>query len=555
MGESRLAYILKRIKRIFLPPTDVHEPQTPMIIEKDRRIPLRDGVHISVNIYRPDDNQSHPVILCFHPYNKDQLPKKSFLGKYQPLKPYRFMRQPSSSSFSSLTGWEAPDPDFWVKNGYVLINGDMRGAGKSEGKLDLLSDTEAMDYYELIEWAADQPWSNRKVGLNGVSYLALSQYRVAALHPPHLAAICPWEGFSDIYKDLARPGGIREDGFYLFWTKMLKPEMRDMQLKQITRDSWWQSQVPDIKRIEVPALICGSFSDQSLHTQGSFRLYQEIQSRHKWLYTHRGGKWSTYYSTDALKTQLDFFDYFLKDKANGWMSAPRVRLEVRTSRNKIHSITPHSDWPLKETQWLPLYLQPQLQILQVNELETKQLQEFSLTDGNLQFSYTIPFDLQIIGPMKLRLWLELIDCKDMNLFAGIRKFHQNEEVFFEGSYGFGLDIVSKGWQKVSLRKINEEESLPWQPEHRFLEQQFLKPGEVVCVELSLLPSATFFHKGDELRLELRGNWFFKQNILLSQLSKYEPSQAGICRIHCGEEYDSCLLIPLLKPFKSKDSGE
>ena len=340
MNESRLLYLLARFKQIIAPSADVHAALTPMIIENDVAIRLRDGVHISINIYRPADNQAHPALISFHPYGKDKLPKKSIWGGYKPTIAYHILRQTSRAAFSSLTGWEAPDPDFWVKQGYVVINGDMRGSGKSEGKLDLLSDTEAQDYYELIEWAAAQSWSNQKIGLNGVSYLAISQYRVAALRPPHLTAICPWEGFSDIYKDLARPGGIREDKFYVFWTRMLDPEMRALQVQHVTRDSWWQSMVPDIKRIEVPALICGSFSDQCLHSNGSFRLFQYIQSTHKWLYTHRSGKWATYYSADALKTQLAFFDHFLQDKANDWPSTPRVRLEVRENHDQIHSISP-----------------------------------------------------------------------------------------------------------------------------------------------------------------------------------------------------------------------
>ncbi|MCE3045933.1 CocE/NonD family hydrolase [Legionella sp. 16cNR16C] len=550
MSESRLVYILKRLRYFISPPTDIYASKIPMIIEKDVKIRLRDGILLSVNVYRPNDNLKHPVVICFHPYDKDQLPKKSLFGRYKPLKAFRFMRQPSPSHFSSLTGWEAPDPDFWVKNGYAVINGDMRGAGKSEGKLDLLSDTEAQDYYELIEWAAEQSWSNQKIGLNGVSYLALSQYRVAALHPPHLAAICPWEGFSDVYKDLARPGGIREDGFYAFWTHMINPELRTQQMQRITRDSWWQARVPDLKAIEVPALICGSFSDQCLHTNGSFRVYEQIRSKHKWLYTHRGGKWSSYYSDEALETQLHFFDFFLKDKENNWLSTPGVRLEVRENRDQIHSTSYHNTWPLPDTQWLPLYLHNEEQTLSENLPAEKNHRDFSLPDNNLHFTFICPFDLQVIGPMKLKLWLELIDTQDMNLFAGIRKFHQDEEVFFEGSYGFGFDIVSKGWQKVSLRKIDEIESVFWKPEHRFEEQQFLKSGEIVLVELSLLPSATFFKQGDQLRLELRGKWFFSQNIFLSQLGKYEPSQTGLCRIYGGEEYDSHLLIPLVKPFNS-----
>ena len=135
---------------------------------------------------------------------------------------YRVLRQPSSLRFSSLTGWEAPDPVWWTAHGYVVVNCDLRGAGHSDGVCSLLSDQEGEDVYDLIEWAGQQPWSTGAVGMIGVSYLAISQWKAAALRPPHLKAIVPWEGWTDVYRDLARPGGIREIGFLKIWSRGLR---------------------------------------------------------------------------------------------------------------------------------------------------------------------------------------------------------------------------------------------------------------------------------------------------------------------------------------------
>ena len=112
---------------------------------------------------------------------------------------------------------EAPDPAWWAAQGYAVVNCDLRGAGTSEGSAGLLSDQEGEDVYDLVEWAAAQPWSTGAVGMMGVSYLAMSQWKAAALQPPGLKAICPWEGFTDAYRDLMRPGGIRENGFVTLW--------------------------------------------------------------------------------------------------------------------------------------------------------------------------------------------------------------------------------------------------------------------------------------------------------------------------------------------------
>ena len=110
------------------------------------------------------------------------------------------------------------DPGHWVSRGYVVVNADLRGWGKSDGAGELFSDQEGLDCHDLIEWAAMQPWSNHRVGMSGVSYSAISQWAAAATRPPHLAAICPWEGFTDFYRDFARPGGVLENGFLSMWT-------------------------------------------------------------------------------------------------------------------------------------------------------------------------------------------------------------------------------------------------------------------------------------------------------------------------------------------------
>lgn len=275
---------LKRIKELVFPPIAVEPIGDRVEIFRNVRVPMRDGVTLSVNIYRPKGVERVPALVNLHPYNKDNLPRRGHL----PFQ-YRVIRQTGKIKFSEETSWEAPDPKFWAENGYAVVSADKRGFGKSDGTQAMLNDAEAEDYYDLIEWVGKQPWCTGKVGLLGVSYLAISQYKVAALDPPHLHAICPWEGFSDAYKDAFCPGGIREDGFVLLWTGGLKkqpgPSFRELQLSHPHRDDFYLSMTPDLEKIKVPALICGSFSDHQLHTRGSFRVFDRIVSNHKWLNT------------------------------------------------------------------------------------------------------------------------------------------------------------------------------------------------------------------------------------------------------------------------------
>ncbi|MEO7124244.1 MAG: CocE/NonD family hydrolase, partial [Lacisediminihabitans sp.] len=277
------AYARKRIRTALRPPVTVYEAPADLVQERDVAVAMRDGVKLRLNLFRPAGNGPFPVLMSAHPYSKDALPKKKGRGWSFALQ-YRIMNQPAPVRFSELTSWEAPDPAWWVAQGYAVINADTRGAGHSEGTGDLLSDQEALDYYDLIEWAAARPWSSGNVGLLGVSYLALSQYKVAALNPPSLKAICPWEGFTDIYRDFCTPGGIAEDGFTRIWLyqsnriarlhKNIGVERRDHPLQ----DAWWQSITPDLASIRVPILVCTSFSDNNVHSIGSMRVFDEAGS-------------------------------------------------------------------------------------------------------------------------------------------------------------------------------------------------------------------------------------------------------------------------------------
>ncbi len=269
------------------------------------------------------------------------------------------MRQPKPVAFSTLTGWEAPDPAWWTGHGFTVVNADSRGCGHSDGTGKLLSRQEAEDTYDLVQWIAGQPWCDGNVVMLGVSYLAISQYAVAALRPPALRAICPWEGFTDAYRDLSFPGGVREIGFTRFGrgtcdrdTPAEPTPRADAGRATRLRDDFWRSLVPDLSAIKVPMLVCGSFSDNNLHTRGSIRAFTRGGSAHARLYTHRGGKWATFYSEAALAEQLKFFRGVL----DGAADSRSVRLEVREDRDTIIAVREEAEWPLARTRWRPLYL-------------------------------------------------------------------------------------------------------------------------------------------------------------------------------------------------------
>ena len=542
-----LTYAVERLARTAFPKLTITPPAHGIRFDRDVAVFVRDGTKLRANVFRPDQEGRFPVIMCAHPYGKDVLPRLSPFG-YLPLARYRFIRQPDPITFSAHTSWESPDPSYWVARGYAVVNVDLRGFGTSEGVATLLSDQEAADYAEIIEWAAAQPWSSGKVGLNGVSYLAISQWKVAALRPKALAAICPWEGWTDVYRDVAYPGGVREDGFIPFWADMTEragrtsESLRAQQLAHPEWDDYWARRVPELERIEVPALICASFSDQGLHSRGCFEAFRRVGSEHRFLYTHRGGKWSTYYSPEALALQARFFDCFLKGEDNCMRDVARVRLEVRARRDQAHAVRHESAWPIPGVRWTPLHLAPGE--LRSTAPDASTAVRFRVPDGAVSFALRVPEDMELTGPMKLRVHVELAGATDAHLFAVVCKQTGDQDVPFEGPFGFGCDVVAKGWLRVAHRRVDESRSEPHRPFHPSDRAEPLRPGEIAPIDVEILPSSTFFARGDLLRLDVMGRWPWNRSMFFGMFpGTYAPSPRGEVILHLGGERDAHLLVP------------
>ncbi|MEE6137483.1 CocE/NonD family hydrolase [Mycobacterium sp. 050128] len=542
-----LRYALVRLRSIVKPPITVTDPPSDLVVERDVEVPTRDGTVLRINVHR-SGGEARPVILSIHPYGKDNLPRRRF-GRWTFSVQYRVLRQPRPVTFSALTGWEAPDPAWWVPHGFVVVNADSRGCGHSDGTGKLLSRQEAEDTYDLVQWLAGQPWCDGRVVMLGVSYLAISQYAVAALRPPALRAICPWEGFTDAYRDLMFPGGVRELGFIKMWSRNLRRDtrqaydMEQMQDDHPLRDDTWRAVVPDLSAIEVPMLVCGSFSDNNLHSRGSIRAFTRGGSAHARLYTHRGGKWATFYSEAARAEQLDFF----RDVLDGAVGTRSVRLEVHEDRDTVAAVREEADWPLPRTRWRPLYLGGHLGgpgLLMPDRPAAQGCVEFETLSRAAAFSWTIPADIELTGPMAARLWVELDGCDDANLFVGVEKWRGGRFVAFEGSYGYGRDRVTTGWQRVSLRALDPQLSRPWEPVATCAEPQPVAAGEVVAVDVALGPSATQFRAGEELRLVVAGRWLCPTNPLVGQMpAAYANSPRGRITVHWGPDRDAHLLVP------------
>ncbi|MEM6558699.1 MAG: CocE/NonD family hydrolase [Myxococcota bacterium] len=563
--------------QLLRPQCELVEPHPDVEPCYDVRIPMREGFALTANVFRSRARtargEKSPVVMCAHPYDNQLLPalKKTPLGG--PPQQYRLIPQAGGRPrFSTLTSWESPDPSFWVPAGYTLVNLNLPGFSSSGGPASIMSQHQGRCYREAIAWVGAQDWCTGAVGLCGVSFLCISKYLAAATPndeeaPEALKCIIPWEGISDLYQDLACRGGVPDTGFLDFWwhTEVKEPLNNSLETFLSTEeaippnildvhpfyDTYWKAKVPPLTNIRVPMLLCASFSDHELHTFGSFRAYEDASSDYKWLYTHRGGKWTEFYKPEALTLQKDFMDHFLKGASNRFAELPAVRIEVRSSREVVHDVRWENSWPLEDTEYPQLFLQPEGTLALESGTQESEV-SYDGTSGRVEFEYVFNEDTEITGYIKLKLWIEACATKrsdaapsDLVVCCFVDKVDRSgESVRFNGAVGQREDMVTRGYGRASRRALDPEHSKPWHPVLLGTHDEPLSPGEVAPLEIACCPSSTFYAKGERIRLIVSAT-----DIVHAPIFKKDTGvNSGQHVLHLGGRYDSHLLIPrILKP--------
>ena len=527
------------------PPAYRKEIKDGLLIERDVPVAMRDGIRIYIDVFRPVDEQPAPVLIGWGPYGKHGHTNYSENFPNCGVKP---------EHFSSYCAFEAPDPRYWVGHGYAIINADKRGNWYSEGDATFLSPEEALDYHDLIEWAGTQAWSNGKVGLSGVSYLTCSQWRVAETHPPHLAAINPWEGWADTYREVVRHGGIPETWFWDYlpgrWGHGIS-RIEDLLLETRERplfDAYWASKACDFSRITVPAYIVASWTDQGMHTRGTLEGFKRIASEQKWLEVHGRKKWAYYYDPDSVERQRRFFDRFLKGDKSAMAGWPRVNLEVR-QRYYVGTMRTEQEWPLARTRYTPFYLDAGRAILNKQPATMETSCHYAATGdepGRAVFDLKFAEGTKLIGHMKLKLWAGTDSGDDMDLFVAIQKLDVHGELVpFAFWAHFDDGPVALGWLRASHRELDEQHSTVYQPVLKHQRELKLKPGEIVPMEIEIWPSGTLFEAGEILRLVVQGRDIYDYPKPVMCDRHEDTVNSGNHIIYSGGKYDSHLLLPVV----------
>jgi len=337
------------------PYQNVSQPQHRTVTDYEVKVPMRDGIRLAANIVRPAGPGRFPVVISYYPYSKDPSP-------------------------------------YFAERGYVTVFAEGRGTGTSEGVMTDYFDAQSYrDGYDLVEWAAGQPWSSGSVGMWGISYGAINSTRVAALKPPHLKAISVNSSYANFFGDHWYPGGVRTNHPYVWHgaTNVLATMLRGPVYddgkggKQVdlatwkrhlaenkwegffrpqwdhpTYDAYWQEKDLRSKYADfaVPTLQFGNYFDHARNHDEVYQNYLVLKARKipqklvvgPW--THGG--FGPSHVVDFQLTTLAWFDHFLKGIDNGITREPPVTVFVMRENRWRHE----EDWPIARTVPTRFYL-------------------------------------------------------------------------------------------------------------------------------------------------------------------------------------------------------
>jgi hypothetical protein len=570
-----------------------------MSIDWDVPIKMDDGLVLRADVFRPVTEGKYPAIVSYGPYGKGLAFQEGYKTAWEIMA--RDSPDAVAGTSNQYQNWEVVDPEKWVPDGYICVRVDSRGAGRSPGYLNHNNARENRDFHDCIEWASAQPWCSGKVGLNGISYYASSQWRAAALQPPHLAAMCVWEGWVDYYRDSVRHGGIACT-FRKHWQDMqvktvqhgrgehgpksrvtgelvCGPEtLPEDKLVKNRADMWegvldhplmgpyYQERTGNLSKVVVPLLSAANWGGQGLHPRGNFEGFTRSASKSKWLEAHGGSHWAPFYTDYGVKLQKRFFDYFLKGVKNGWEKQPRVLLWVRHPGEKF--VQRHeNEWPLARTQWTNFYLDPTAHSLVREPIKsTGSITYDGLGDGVTFMSAPLDKATEITGPSALKLWVSS-STTDADIFAVLRVFDpKGKEVVFQGALDPHTPI-GQGWLRASHRKLDKKLSLPHRPYHTHDRKQPLKPGQVYELDVEIWPTCIVVPKGYRIALTIRGKDYEYEGEAATLSNMKNPMRGcgpfvhddptdrppevfgGKVTLHMGPQRPAHLLLPVIPAKK------
>ena len=535
---------------------ETSEVRDGMRIDWDVAITMDDGLTLRADVFRPVAEGRYAVILTYGPYAKGLAFQDGYPSAWQ-----RMVAEHPDVAYGSTNqyqNWEVVDPEKWVPDGYVCVRVDSRGSGRSPGKVDPFSPRETQDFHQCIEWAGTQPWSNGKVGLNGVSYYGTNQWHVASLQPPHLAAMCVWEGGADWYRDMTHHGGILNTFFANWYDMQVKTvqhglggrgpvsrvtgqlvcgdetlpdrelaanrcDFGDEILAHPLDDDYHRARSPRWDKVTVPLLTAANWGGQGLHPRGNFEAFARAATQDKWLEAHGIEHWTHFYTDYGVQIQKRFFGHFLKGENTGWDQQPPVQLQVRHVDKFVERH--EREWPIARTRWTKLYLDPTGHLNREACKSAAAVTFDALGEGLTFISRPLEAETEVTGPVAARLFVSS-STEDADLFLVLRVFTPDlREVVFMGAIDPHTP-VAQGWLRASHRKLDPKLSTPYRPYHTHDERLPLRRGEIVALDIELWPTSIVVPAGYRVALSVRGRDYEFAKSTGARLSNFKNELKG-----------------------------
>lgn len=563
----------------------------------DVRIPLRDGSYVFADVFRPAAEGPHPVILSQGVYGKafyhECICSEEEALEKERLEDRFFSGNPDGLQYENH---ETVDTSVWVPEGYVCIRVDGRGIGKSPGVQAPWSVQEAEDYYDAIEWAGTQDWSNGNVGLWGMSYLAMTQHNVASLQPPHLKAMIAQGTDADIYNEALYGGGIFGEGFWTWWHQVWTANNACGERRQTD----WMARVmatpfndpeaygpkgsifmrPELGKATAPVWVVGPQIGAVIHQLGSSETYIHSTGAKARRFDFVDAWFANCYNSTTVAEHRRWFDHWLKGIDNGVTDEPPVRIQLRTG-NGGFSVLHEQEWPVARTQYRRWYLDattsdwqgdgrrtdlmrivetPPADAAEADysaevELGKPMLSPMGPVGGPPRWSTGISFvsepmteDMALIGYMKAGLWVSST-AADMDVFVSLRVLDENgREVRYDAAahpaHPVHAAAVGHGLLKVSRRKLDNARSTEYWPVQTHLEGDNapLTGDEVVEIEVGLNPATAMIRKGHRLRVDVQP---YAPDGQPTRAYDESYHKGAVNRVHTGHDHPCYVQLPIV----------
>ncbi|KAK4057265.1 hypothetical protein OIO90_001762 [Microbotryomycetes sp. JL221] len=511
-----------------------------ILLDHDVELVMRDGAKLYTDIYRPpsSDNEPVPCLIMWSPYGK----------RYSSINMLPVTTWRCGIRNEDLDGWEKFEglrPGLWCPRGYAIASVDIRGAGHSDGCVQIMGENMGEDGYDVIEALAKMPWCNGNIGMGGNSFLAISQWHIASQQPPSLK--CSQKGTEDF------------------------AEMYDREpLSGVS--AYWEDKRARMKDIKVPAFIAGSdFS--SIHTMGSIRGFLEIDAP-TWIRWSGIQEWHDLYCVPESDQELTlFYDRYLKGIDNGWEKTPRVRWALLQfgDRDAIDGIE-LDNFPPSQTQYKELFFDHDGKLSESAPEKPGCVSYLSRGEGAGTVGFDVKFDKKttLLGIPKCEVWMSCKDHDDFYTHVTLKKLDENGNVLAHQTIprerawaktqaeiepkdrtSLLLHHGSMGILRASHRKFDPSKNVCGHPNwlfHPHDEEEKITPGDIVKLDIGIWAAGVVFYPGESLRVEFMGEG--QRNHELRHFTTKWPAEStlnhGTHNVFFGGEYPSKVILPFVE---------